>query len=147
MFSQDEECEPLLSTDEVHSDRNHPGDDARRTDQIEVNEINKLFGSLSLRSLYLLVQGILAGFSFVSLYGREAAANDFAFLVSYNIVAADHRRFFYILTSAALVGSLDITLGIFGVASSLKDDAEKHKSSIIHQSSLEMLPSAFWLFK
>ncbi len=67
-----------------------------------------------LRAMYLLVQGLLGGFAFVSLYQQVAAPTDEDFLRNYQQVAAEHRRFFLILTSASLVGSLHISMSIYG---------------------------------
>jgi len=111
-----EEFEPLL--DDASEKR--AGEGLRRDkkidkdDNMKKNPFVSITGSPFLRCFYMIVQGLLGGFAFVSLYGREAADGDTAFLVSYQSIAANHRRFFYVLTSSALVGSLDIFMGVFG---------------------------------
>ena len=105
-----EECEPLLPVEESKMvGMRRPESSIGVSGSTGFEGIS---GSPVLKALYYVVQGMLAGFSFVSLYGREAASNDSDFLISYQTIAADHRRFFYILTTSALVGSLDNALGV-----------------------------------
>jgi len=118
-----EECDPLLQVqDKVTVGFRKGGDKRDEIIDLETG-YDGISGSPLLKSLYYVVQGVLAGFSFVSLYGREAARSDMAFLAAYQTISADHRRFFYILTSAALVGSLDTAMGVVSQISPHKDRA------------------------
>lgn len=66
-------------------------------------------------AMFLLVQGLFAGFSFVTLFvstdssGATGVATE-AFLLSYSDRAGQIRRFMYLLSSLSLIGSLDSLL-------------------------------------
>jgi hypothetical protein len=120
-----QECEPLLAKEEsVSVGYGLRKSSAGKSDPVsEETGYDGISGNAVLKSLYYVVQGLLAGFSFVSLYGREAATNDQTYLMGYQAISADHRRFFYILTTAALVGSLDTAMGVVSQISPHKDRA------------------------
>lgn len=61
---------------------------------------------------YFAVQGLLAGFSFVILYSQSLSGSDTTLLETYQPYASEYRRFFYILTTVSLVGSVDMLLSL-----------------------------------
>ena len=73
--------------------------------------------TLVIRCLYLLAQGILAGFSFVTVYSLTSFDNDEDFLLNYQSTANEARRFFYILSTVSLAGGLDACLDVFAPSS------------------------------
>lgn len=73
--------------------------------------------SLMIRCLYLCGQGILAGFSFVTVYNMTSFSSDEEFLLNYQNTANEVRRFFYILSTIALAGGLDACLDVFAPSS------------------------------
>lgn len=106
--ADDEEAPPLYN--EKESNIKITNNEAIAYDDGSTAQANQL---PFLRAMYLLVQGLLGGFAFVSLYQQVAAPSDVDFLRNYQQVAAEHRRFFLILTSASLVGSLHISMSIY----------------------------------
>ena len=76
-----------------------------------------------LRTFYLFIQGILAGFSFTTLYFVAAASpttNITLFLRIYSPLAGEIRRYFFLLSSIALLGSIDTFLTTFQHSSNSK---------------------------
>lgn len=67
--------------------------------------------------MYLCAQGILAGFSFVTVYSLTSFDNDEDFLVNYQSTANEARRFFYLLCTVSLAGGLDACLDVFAPSS------------------------------
>lgn len=61
---------------------------------------------------FLFVQGIFAGFSFTSLFEDVSNTDNISFLLNYQNSASEYRRFFYLLTTISLVGSLYLLLEI-----------------------------------
>lgn len=69
-------------------------------------------GIILVRSAFLFVQGILAGFAFTSIGQETSAGNDASFIINYQPNANEYRRLFYLFTSISLVGSLDTLMTI-----------------------------------
>jgi hypothetical protein len=65
-----------------------------------------------LRMLFIFVQGILAGFSFVTVYVEVTGGSDVVLLENYGLSANEYRRFFYVLTTMAVVGSVDLLMSL-----------------------------------
>ena len=63
-----------------------------------------------LRIFFLLCQGILGGFSFVTLYIQFSGEDNFDIIDNYTNFATEYRRFFYLLTTLSLVGALDMLM-------------------------------------
>jgi hypothetical protein len=75
-------------------------------DDIEVDDITHKYLAIFLTVAFLFVQGIFAGFSFTSLFEDVSNTNNILFLKNYQNSASEYRRFFYLLTTISLVGSL-----------------------------------------
>jgi hypothetical protein len=65
---------------------------------------------LFVKIFFLFVQGLLAGFSFSTLYLRLSSGSDESFLASYQPYASEFRRFYFIIVTISFVGSLDYTM-------------------------------------
>lgn len=66
------------------------------------------------RGIFLVFQGLLAGFSFTSEFIYQSSnGDDTDFVTTYQPIAQYFRRFFYILATISLVGSLDMCLTIY----------------------------------
>lgn len=76
-------------------------------DQLEEEDSEHASAVNAIRSAFFFVQGIFAGFAFTTLYAQSSAASQSDFLLSYQSSAAEYRRFFYLLSSIALVGCLE----------------------------------------
>ena len=75
-------------------------------DDIEVDDITHKYLAIFLTVAFLFVQGIFAGFSFTSLFEDVSNTDNISFLKNYQNSASEYRRFFYLLTTISLVGSL-----------------------------------------
>lgn len=75
-------------------------------DNIEVDNKTHKYLTIFLTVAFLFVQGIFAGFSFTSLFEDVSNPDNEAFLKNYQTSASEYRRFFYLLTTISLVGSL-----------------------------------------
>jgi len=78
-------------------------DDSVTTEQSSLSKI-----------IFLLIQGLLAGFAFTTLYVQSGeGASDKELLNYYQPVAFETRRLFYILTSISTVGACDILMSMY----------------------------------
>jgi hypothetical protein len=75
-------------------------------DDLEIDDNTHKYLAIFLIVAFLFVQGIFAGFSFTSLFQDVSNTNDISFLINYQNSASEYRRFFYLLTTLSLVGSL-----------------------------------------
>jgi len=78
----------------------------------ESTDLNHVQYITFLKILFLFVQGILAGFSFVTVYVEVTGGTDIIILEDYQVSANEYRRFFYVLTTFAVVGSLDLFMSL-----------------------------------
>lgn len=110
----DNELTPLVPLD---------GDKANKKTQkfgLEFSETINLY----LRVAFLFIQGILAGFSFTTLYFQTTAdpvSKTSQFLVLYTPLAGEIRRYFFILTTISFIGSIDTLMTIYNESSNARE--------------------------
>lgn len=98
-----------------HMDSSENGDDQAFSaivdpfadESVDLNHVQYI---TFLRILFLFVQGILAGFSFITIYVEITGGSDVVLLENYAPSANEYRRFFYVLTSLAVIGSCDLLM-------------------------------------
>jgi len=74
-------------------------------------QLTKYYNAIMyMRGFYLIFQGFFAGFALTIVYSQETFNTDSKLLEVYQINAQEFRRFFYILSIIALVGSGDLLL-------------------------------------
>jgi hypothetical protein len=119
-----DEIEPLLSpTDKTNK--------KSLTNNLDFTLITSFY----LRALYILIQGILAGFTFTTLYIQTAASptdQTLFFLQIYSPIAGEIRRYCFLLSFISLIGSLDTIMTIYNTNTQIKTQMLKsirtHKS-------------------
>lgn len=73
--------------------------------------------TMMIRCIYVCAQGILAGFSFLTVYNLTSFDKDEDFIMNYQPSANEVRRFFYLLSTISLAGGLDACLDVFAPSS------------------------------
>lgn len=122
----------------IEVERSEARDDAENND--EFNDVQDVFNDdegvdidhmqyvTFLRIFFLLCQGILGGFSFVTLYIQFSGDSNNEIISNYASFATEYRRFFYLLTSLALVGSVDMLMTLPKETAAASRAAQKMKS-------------------